>query len=780
MGPSESQKSILKSKSRTLLKELNEPSVSLFSPAVKTLNKMKSKGKISDIIPKSEAAPVRTLSKSKGHVSLLNNDLQPKHTDNLKATLGLSKSSSSKCLNGAKTNFKQYSGVSLEGDESPKKINVSKTMVKSKNKSKVTLNEDLRIPSLTRSRSRPRLKNVNEAIHDITDTKLCSKGVTCDCREIGLSGDRIGVNQLEKTLSLVELEQACDTPTKCPPSPKVLPKISSILKSSKNQTSSRRQSRKDLMAMKEIETPQTVKVGRIGFNDETVFYFPRSIGHCSVPRMGSSSIGMEMRHSMMERRKLNQEQNFPAKRKLFNIGMGISDTVDSSLVPKEIVDNSNLKYGCGEQIVPEGETRTLTPVKSCPELGQKFLTLYEDDDDLEIIFKSQGKTDQIVEPEDEISSNTSESNGQNPSTSHVKNGSQSPAFKRSLSRSVSEDSLSPRRLSVTQYPPTKAHKGTFTIPEQSSMLSGIPSTPSTDLTSYRSSPRLLSSVNKSTNNLLNNNIWPGTPFKQPPEVVSTPKQAGKVGKRNDSLRKSAMKNLSRVDLKLSFNEIESTDSSSVGLVRPNKEFAKSISTSSLKSFQSYHTSPESKTILEEDEEQPIKSLVRAPSCKSTSQLGQLKPENQAANTNSDEQKRGTNRKKKKAGECGTRGLTPLTARARCSILKANGIDLGNLQERTEENEDLDRLRDSRTKCGCSCPGGKCLPETCECALNGIECQVERTGFPCQCSAKLCENPQGRREFNEMEVSMHFIDTMMNMRGVLDISLEPESEKVTAS
>ena len=40
------------------------------------------------------------------------------------------------------------------------------------------------------------------------------------------------------------------------------------------------------------------------------------------------------------------------------------------------------------------------------------------------------------------------------------------------------------------------------------------------------------------------------------------------------------------------------------------------------------------------------------------------------------------------------------------------------------SDDQDVLRDSREKCGCSCVGA-CQPQTCQCALAGIECQVRK-------------------------------------------------------
>lgn len=96
-------------------------------------------------------------------------------------------------------------------------------------------------------------------------------------------------------------------------------------------------------------------------------------------------------------------------------------------------------------------------------------------------------------------------------------------------------------------------------------------------------------------------------------------------------------------------------------------------------------------------------------------------------------------------------MTPLAERARVSLLRSHGVQV--LQGRAEQ-EELELLRESREKCGCSCVGD-CEPETCECALNGIECQVERDGFPCACGPA-CANPEGRREFDETEVSSSLV------------------------
>jgi len=112
------------------------------------------------------------------------------------------------------------------------------------------------------------------------------------------------------------------------------------------------------------------------------------------------------------------------------------------------------------------------------------------------------------------------------------------------------------------------------------------------------------------------------------------------------------------------------------------------------------------------------------------------------------------------GECGTRGMTPLSAKARFTMLKSHGIF--NIDK--EEAEEIKQIRASRETCGCSCKGS-CNSETCECVLNEIECQVERDGFPCSCGPG-CGNPLGRKVFDETEVNMHYINTMMNVKTLL--------------
>ena len=112
---------------------------------------------------------------------------------------------------------------------------------------------------------------------------------------------------------------------------------------------------------------------------------------------------------------------------------------------------------------------------------------------------------------------------------------------------------------------------------------------------------------------------------------------------------------------------------------------------------------------------------------------------------------------KRRGECGTRRLFPLKNKQRINLLNDNGV---TSIDRTEA-EDIRLIRDSWRRCGCSCVD-TCRPNTCECAINEIECQVENDGFPFSCSKK-CKNPYGRQTFDEIEVQLHFIQTMLHAK-----------------
>jgi hypothetical protein len=105
-------------------------------------------------------------------------------------------------------------------------------------------------------------------------------------------------------------------------------------------------------------------------------------------------------------------------------------------------------------------------------------------------------------------------------------------------------------------------------------------------------------------------------------------------------------------------------------------------------------------------------------------------------------------------------LQPVTARQRRAILKGAGVRKIDLNEKDECRQ----LRISREICGCACRS-YCDPDTCECSLAGIKCQVDRLKpreFPCGCNRDGCGNVNGRIEFNPSRVKTHFIHTVMRL------------------
>lgn len=109
-------------------------------------------------------------------------------------------------------------------------------------------------------------------------------------------------------------------------------------------------------------------------------------------------------------------------------------------------------------------------------------------------------------------------------------------------------------------------------------------------------------------------------------------------------------------------------------------------------------------------------------------------------------------------------LQPVPIRLRRSLLKLSGVKKVDNTEREECKE----LRGSREVCGCDCKV-VCLPETCHCALNGIQCQVDRFSFPCGCSKKGCDNPFGRIEFNPSKVRKHYQHTMTRLQNEEEVA-----------
>ncbi|EGT35429.1 hypothetical protein CAEBREN_29639 [Caenorhabditis brenneri] len=103
----------------------------------------------------------------------------------------------------------------------------------------------------------------------------------------------------------------------------------------------------------------------------------------------------------------------------------------------------------------------------------------------------------------------------------------------------------------------------------------------------------------------------------------------------------------------------------------------------------------------------------------------------------------------------------INQRHRIKLLKKSGV-------KVEKNAmAIDYLRSMRSVCGCSCENGVCLPDTCECALGGINCQVdggEYPTIPCNCFAETCTNPEGRIFYDPEAVHQFRHRTIMNWRA----------------
>ena len=102
-------------------------------------------------------------------------------------------------------------------------------------------------------------------------------------------------------------------------------------------------------------------------------------------------------------------------------------------------------------------------------------------------------------------------------------------------------------------------------------------------------------------------------------------------------------------------------------------------------------------------------------------------------------------------------LAPISQNARESILKAAGVR----RILKGEERDCKEIRQSRVTCGCDC-GDVCLPETCECTLNGIDCQVDFDRFPCSCQTNSCHNGNGRKEYDLSAINKHYSETFVKV------------------
>uniref|UniRef100_A0A0K0D3E6 CSRNP_N domain-containing protein n=1 Tax=Angiostrongylus cantonensis TaxID=6313 RepID=A0A0K0D3E6_ANGCA len=111
---------------------------------------------------------------------------------------------------------------------------------------------------------------------------------------------------------------------------------------------------------------------------------------------------------------------------------------------------------------------------------------------------------------------------------------------------------------------------------------------------------------------------------------------------------------------------------------------------------------------------------------------------------------------------------PLTRKrkARIKMLKRSGVQVRKVN--SSNTNSLESIRQSRILCGCHCENGVCLFDTCQCALEGIVCQVDGVdefgmAHPCWCNAMSCSNPCGRTEFDPEHVRNHYQMTMMRLK-----------------
>lgn len=102
-------------------------------------------------------------------------------------------------------------------------------------------------------------------------------------------------------------------------------------------------------------------------------------------------------------------------------------------------------------------------------------------------------------------------------------------------------------------------------------------------------------------------------------------------------------------------------------------------------------------------------------------------------------------------------LQPVPLRQRRALLRSSGVRRID----SNEKEECRDIRASREFCGCDCRL-ICEPATCQCAMAGIKCQVDRLSFPCGCTQDGCNNENGRVEFNPLRVRTHFVHTLMRL------------------
>ena len=105
-------------------------------------------------------------------------------------------------------------------------------------------------------------------------------------------------------------------------------------------------------------------------------------------------------------------------------------------------------------------------------------------------------------------------------------------------------------------------------------------------------------------------------------------------------------------------------------------------------------------------------------------------------------------------------VVPIPLKARRKLLRISGVK----RILKQEEDDCMQLRLSRIICGCNC-GDICYPETCQCSLNGIGCQVDYGRFPCSCLPNGCQNFNGRKQYDPSTIEKHYSETFTKLNGL---------------
>jgi hypothetical protein len=99
----------------------------------------------------------------------------------------------------------------------------------------------------------------------------------------------------------------------------------------------------------------------------------------------------------------------------------------------------------------------------------------------------------------------------------------------------------------------------------------------------------------------------------------------------------------------------------------------------------------------------------------------------------------------------------LSPNERISKLAEFGYSESDL-DLSESNEIFDIKQARIVNVGCKCKQMNMVcgenGDLCSCASNGIQCQLDKTRFPCECTLKKCKNPFGIKRFDQKTVIKH--------------------------